>query len=85
MQLSIIGETRTAQLIDQMGYSSRVVDFAFFEFNGVFDDKREQIARVEASSEAYHLTLGDRAVMVAYLLEVTRKDAATGPSARPRG
>lgn len=75
LQLSIIGEKRTAQLLDQLGYSSRVVDFAFFEFNGLFDDKSEQIGRVEASSEAYHLRLGDRELMVAYLLEVSRKDA----------
>jgi S-methylmethionine-dependent homocysteine/selenocysteine methylase/SAM-dependent methyltransferase len=76
MQLSIIGEKRTAQLLDQMGYQSRVVDFAFFDFNAVFNDKREQIARVEASSDAHHLTLGDRDVMVAYLIQVTRKDSA---------
>jgi hypothetical protein len=36
-----------------------VVDFAFFEFNGIFDDKREQIGRVEAGSEAYYLRLGE--------------------------
>jgi S-methylmethionine-dependent homocysteine/selenocysteine methylase/SAM-dependent methyltransferase len=78
MQLSIIGEKRTAQLLDQMGYSSRVVDFAFFEFNGIFDDKREQIARVEESSDAYHLALGRHDVMVAYLIEVTRKIQAEG-------
>ena len=76
MQLSIIGETRTAQLLEQLGYTSRVVDFAFFELGGIFADKREQIARVEASSEAYHLTFGDGDVMVAYLLQVTRKAAS---------
>jgi hypothetical protein len=75
LQLSIIGEKRTAQLLDQMGYQSRVVDFAFFESGGIFDDKSEQIARVEASSDAYHLSLGDTDMMVAYLLEVTRKSS----------
>jgi hypothetical protein len=74
MQLSIIGEKRTTVLLDQMGYQSRVVDFGFFEFNALFSDKRDQIARVEASSDAYHLSLGSTDVMVAYLLEVTRKD-----------
>jgi S-methylmethionine-dependent homocysteine/selenocysteine methylase/SAM-dependent methyltransferase len=72
MQLSIIGEKRTTMLLDQMGYQSRVVDFGFFEFNGLFTDKRDQIARVEQSSDAYHLKLGPTDVMVAYLLEVTR-------------
>lgn len=73
LQLSIIGEQRTAQLLDRMGYRSRVVDFAFFEWGGIFDNKSEQIARVETSSDAYHLDLGDHGVMVAYLIEVTRK------------
>jgi S-methylmethionine-dependent homocysteine/selenocysteine methylase/SAM-dependent methyltransferase len=75
MQMSIIGEKRTAQLLDQLGYRSRVVDFTFFEFSELFRDKHEQIARVEASSDAYHLVLGDSETMIAYLLEVTRKTA----------
>jgi S-methylmethionine-dependent homocysteine/selenocysteine methylase/SAM-dependent methyltransferase len=72
MQLSIIGERRTAQLLDALGFKSRVVDFAFFEFHELFRDKREQIARVEEHSDAYHLDLGVTNVMVAYLVEVTR-------------
>jgi S-methylmethionine-dependent homocysteine/selenocysteine methylase/SAM-dependent methyltransferase len=78
MQLSIIGEKRTTQLLEKMGYQSRVVDFGFFEFNGLFRDKREQIERVEASSDAYHLRLGESEAMVAYILEVTLKPQDTG-------
>ncbi|MGO9957607.1 MAG: homocysteine S-methyltransferase family protein [Solirubrobacteraceae bacterium] len=73
MQLSIIGERRTAALLDRLGYRSRVVDFAFFEFRELFQDKGAQIARVEEYSDAYHLKLGDDDVMVAYLLEITRR------------
>jgi SAM-dependent methyltransferase len=73
LQLSIIGEKRTVQLLDQLGYRSRVVDFAFFESNGIFAERNEQLERVEARSDAYHLTLGDRDVMIAYLVEVTRR------------
>jgi S-methylmethionine-dependent homocysteine/selenocysteine methylase/SAM-dependent methyltransferase len=73
LQLSVIGEKRTAQLLENLGYQSRVVDFSFFEFTELFSDKREQIARVEANSDAYHLKLGDQDVMVAYLLEITRR------------
>lgn len=73
MQLSIIGEQRTNQLLAEQGYEARVVDFSFFEFHELFKDKGEQIARVEEQSDAYHLKLGDDDVMVAYLLEVTRK------------
>jgi S-methylmethionine-dependent homocysteine/selenocysteine methylase/SAM-dependent methyltransferase len=73
LQLSIIGERRTEQLLDQLGYDSRVVDFGFFEFSDMFSERREQITRVEELSDAYHLAIGDTDVMVAYLLEVTRR------------
>jgi S-methylmethionine-dependent homocysteine/selenocysteine methylase/SAM-dependent methyltransferase len=75
MQLSIIGERRTAEQLDRLGFQARVVDFSFFEFHELFKDKSEQISRVEQQSDAYHLKLGDDDVMVAYLLEVTRKGA----------
>jgi homocysteine S-methyltransferase len=74
MQLSIIGERRTTQLLDRLGYQARVVDFGLFEFTELFNDAREQIARVEELSDAYHLKLGATDVMAAYLLEITGKD-----------
>jgi homocysteine S-methyltransferase len=73
MQLSIIGQQRTAEQLEALGYQSRVVDFGFFEFHELFSEKSAQIARVEELSDAYHLDLGDRDVMVAYLVEITRK------------
>ena len=73
LQLSIIGERRTTQLLDRLGFQARVVDFGFFEFSDLFRDKTEQIERVEELSDAYHLKLGGSDVMVAYLIEVTRK------------
>src|ERR1700729_1234854 len=72
MQLSIIGQKRTSELLARLGYSARVVDFSFFEFSDLFKGKHEQISRVEAQSDAYHLTFGDTDVTVAYLLEITR-------------
>jgi len=77
MQLSIIGERRTTQLLDRLGYQARVVDFGLFEFTGLVSDARDQIARVEELSDAYHLKLGATDVMAAYLLEITRKDKDT--------
>jgi S-methylmethionine-dependent homocysteine/selenocysteine methylase/SAM-dependent methyltransferase len=74
MQLSIIGQERTSELLARLGYQARVVDFSFFEFSDLFSDKHEQITRVEAQSDAYHLTFGDSDVNVAYLLEITRRD-----------
>ena len=73
LQLSIIGQERTAEQLEALGYAARVVDFAFFEFHELFEEKSEQIRRVEELSDAYHLQLGDRDVMVAYLIEVTLK------------
>jgi cyclopropane fatty-acyl-phospholipid synthase-like methyltransferase len=75
LQLSIIGERRTEQVLDRLGYQSRVVDFGFLEFTEMFRDKSEQISRVEELSDAYHLKIGSTDVMVAYLLEVARKTA----------
>ncbi|MGZ4305077.1 MAG: homocysteine S-methyltransferase family protein [Solirubrobacteraceae bacterium] len=76
MQLSIIGERRTTQLLDSLGFQARVVDFGFFEFSDLFAERNEQIKRVEERSDAYHFALGRSDVMVTYLLEVTRKPAA---------
>ena len=73
MQLSIIGERRTAELLERRGYRARVVDFSFFEFSELFTSKGEQIERVEEHSDAYHLTFGETQVMVAYLLEITKQ------------
>jgi S-methylmethionine-dependent homocysteine/selenocysteine methylase/SAM-dependent methyltransferase len=77
MQLSIIGERRTTQLLERLGYQARVVDFTLFEFTGLFNDARDQIARVEELSDAYHLRLGETDVMAAYLLEITRKEGSS--------
>ena len=77
MQLSIIGERRTTQLLERLGYHARVVDFGLFEFTELFNDARDQIARVEELSDAYHLRLGATDVMAAYLLEITRKEGTS--------
>jgi S-methylmethionine-dependent homocysteine/selenocysteine methylase len=72
MQLSIVGQQRTAELLAQAGLEAEVVDFAFFPFGPIFKANREQILRVEQLSDAYHLAPGGEDVMVAYLLELTR-------------
>jgi S-methylmethionine-dependent homocysteine/selenocysteine methylase/SAM-dependent methyltransferase len=79
MQLSIIGERRTTQLLERLGYQARVVDFGLSEFTNLFNDARDQIARVEELSDAYHLKLGALDVMATYLLEITRKDKERRP------
>jgi S-methylmethionine-dependent homocysteine/selenocysteine methylase/SAM-dependent methyltransferase len=83
MQLSILSQERTAALLDEHGLEAEVVDFSFLEMAGPFLDNRDQIARVEAYSDAYHLDLGPSDVMVAYLLEVRRRPDGAGDPAVP--
>ena len=69
VQLSIVGEHRTLELLDSLGLQARVLDFAFAEMTA----PPAQVERVEAQSDAYHLKLGPQAMLIAYLLEVTRE------------
>jgi S-methylmethionine-dependent homocysteine/selenocysteine methylase/SAM-dependent methyltransferase len=80
MQLSIVGQQATSQQLEQLGLRCRVVDFSFFPFGPIFEQNKEQIARVEELSDAFHLVLGGQDIMVAYLLEITH-DGAAGQSA----
>jgi len=70
MQLSILGQLRTAELAEANGLNVRVVDVGFFPMSELFLENREQIKRVEQLSDAWHLELGDQDVMAAYLLEL---------------
>ncbi len=70
MQLSILGQLRTAELLEQADLVAEVADYSFFRFSPLFDENREQISRAEQLSDAYHLTFGDEELMVAYLLEI---------------
>jgi len=72
MQLSILSQLRTAELLQANGLAARVVDFAFFPFNELFATNRAQIERVEKLSDAYHLALGEEDMAVAYVLEIER-------------
>jgi hypothetical protein len=73
MQISILGQFRTAELLAEVGLEAKVVDFSFFNFSPTFYENMEQIRRVEQLSDAYHLTFGENDVMVMYLLEVTHR------------
>ncbi|WP_411277850.1 homocysteine S-methyltransferase family protein [Gaiella sp.] len=70
LQLSILGQVRTAELLASHGLEARVVDYSFFPFGEVFESHAPQIARVEELSDAHHLAVGGDNVMIAYLLEV---------------
>ena len=72
MQISIIGQAQTDALLAEHGFEARVVDYSFFPFGPVFEQNREQIARVEELSDAHHIRVADEDLIVAYLLEITR-------------
>ena len=73
MQISILGQLKSAELLAESGLSAEVVDYNFFEFSGPFIEQLEQIRCVERQSDAYHFTFADTDVMVMYLLKITRK------------
>ncbi len=75
MQISILGQLRTAELLEEAGLESKVIDYSFFHFSPVFYENIDQIRRVERMSDAYHLHFGQDDVMVMYLLEVKKKEA----------
>jgi S-methylmethionine-dependent homocysteine/selenocysteine methylase/SAM-dependent methyltransferase len=78
MQLSILSQLRTAELLEANGLEARVVDFGFYPFNELFREHEAQIARVEELSDAYHLELGEQDVMVAYVLELRSRSGSQG-------
>jgi S-methylmethionine-dependent homocysteine/selenocysteine methylase/SAM-dependent methyltransferase len=84
MQLSLLSQQRTEELLDAAGFRATVVDWAMYGFPPEHTKARRQIARVEDLSDAYHLEVGDRDVVVAYLLEITAKRNGAGDG-RPPG
>ncbi len=72
MQISLLSQKQTAQILHRAGLESRVVDFNLYNFNPVFLDNLDQIEQVEQSSDAYHFMFRGEHVMVMYLLEIRR-------------
>jgi hypothetical protein len=87
MQLSILSQRQTAELLAERGFAGRVVDFGFMGVAAPFDQQWEQILRVEATSDAYHLTFADGGdVMVPTSASLSRGDprvrSGRGPDKR---
>ena len=70
MQISVLGQLRTIEILERSGFGCKVIDFSLFHFGPVFQENIEQIRRVEELSDAYHLSFGEDEVMVMYLLEI---------------
>jgi S-methylmethionine-dependent homocysteine/selenocysteine methylase/SAM-dependent methyltransferase len=78
MQLSILSQQRTAELLDAAGFRADVVDWVMYGLPADQAQAPEQLARVEELSDAFHLRVGERDVLVAYLLEITAKGNGNG-------
>jgi S-methylmethionine-dependent homocysteine/selenocysteine methylase len=78
MQLSILSQRRTVELLAAAGLDAHVVDYQVFPFGPELDEHRAQIAMVEALSDASHLRIGGRDLLVAYLLEIRHRRPAAG-------
>ena len=73
MQISLLSQVRTADLLQERNLDSKVIDFTFLPFTPAFDRHLDQIQRVEQLSDAYHLTFGEENVLVMYLLEIRHR------------
>ena len=82
VQLSILSQRRTAELLAASGLEVRVVEYGVFPFPPELDEHRAQIGRVERLSDAGHPRAGDRDLLVAYLLEIRWH---TGAASTPAG
>jgi tRNA1(Val) A37 N6-methylase TrmN6 len=78
VQLSILSQRRTAELLAAAGLEVRVVEYGIFPWPPELDEHRVQIGRVERLSDASHPRAGDRDLLVAYLLEIRGRWAAKG-------
>jgi S-methylmethionine-dependent homocysteine/selenocysteine methylase/SAM-dependent methyltransferase len=72
LQVSILSQRRTVEVLERHGLRARVADFGFYPFTGSFRRLADQVARVEQMSDAHHLEIVGTDVIVAYLLEITR-------------
>jgi S-methylmethionine-dependent homocysteine/selenocysteine methylase/SAM-dependent methyltransferase len=71
VQLSILSRHRTGELLATHGLEVQIADLRVCGVE--LDGDREQIQRVEELSDAYHLRIGERELLVAYLLEIRRR------------
>ena len=83
MQLSILSQRRSAELLAAAGLDAQIVDYAVFPFPPDLDDHRAQISMVEALSDAAHPRVGDHDLLVAYLLEIRPRMHGAGARGEP--
>jgi len=70
VQLSILSQEHTEQMLAAGGLTAQVAEYTLFPFAAEYEGSRAQVDRVEELSDAYHLRVGEQDTMVAYLLEI---------------
>jgi len=75
VQLSILSQRRTAELLAAAGLDVRVATYEVFPLPPELEQQRAQIARVEELSDASHPRVGEHDLVVAYLLEIRWRSA----------
>ena len=73
LQISLLSQERTAELVRRRGLRARVVDFAFLPITDGLRHSAEQVALVERMSDAHHLEVCGDDVLVGYLLEIVHR------------
>jgi S-methylmethionine-dependent homocysteine/selenocysteine methylase/SAM-dependent methyltransferase len=73
LQISLLSQERTAELVRRRGLRARVVDFAFLPITDSFRQSADQVALVERMSDAHHLEVCGDGVLVGYLLEIVHR------------
>nr|MBA2636737.1 homocysteine S-methyltransferase family protein [Solirubrobacterales bacterium] len=73
LQLSILSQQRTDELLAAAGLEARVVEVGVFAFPPALGASVAQVERVEELSDGYHLAIGDHDLLVAYVLEIRRR------------
>jgi release factor glutamine methyltransferase len=74
MQLSLLSRRRTGELLAAHGLDMQIVAHRAFPLPAELEDHRAQIERVEELSDAHRLHIGDRELLVAYLLEIRQRE-----------
>jgi hypothetical protein len=76
LQVSILSQQRTDELLERHGLQARVADFGFLPFTENFRRVAQQVAHVERISDAHHLEVAGNDTLVAYLLEIRHRLSA---------
>lgn len=72
VHLSILSQQRTEELLAAHGLRAEVAAYQVVPMPAHLRQSLDHLARVEELSDAHHLTIGDQAAVVAYLLAIRR-------------